>query len=129
MTNDQNLKINLPTDVDELIQLGDAIIKKHVEDGAESTLSASKIAKINFTLAQAREKYREVERYRAMLNESVGELKRLLGNGSKKESSFKQVLKATMQEIAVSSDEEQSANPVFKYILIENGEKKENLEN
>ncbi len=121
MNHDQHLKINLPNDVDELIQLGDAIVKRHIEDGPSSNLSASKIAKINFTLAQARDKYREVVRYRAMLKESIDELKTLLGGGPKKQSSFKQVLKATMEEMAAHSKDPNS-DPVFQYVLIESEE-------
>ena len=114
----KNLKVTLPQDVDELIKLGDAIIKKHMDDGPESNLSASKIAKINFTLAMAREKYQEVLRYQRMMDNAFNELKNLVGTEKQKDSSFKKELKSMVEDMVTT--EETTENPVFKYVLIEN---------
>ena len=118
MDQTKNVKITLPNKVDDLIKLGDALVQQHMNDGPNSNLSAKQVAKVNFTLAQAKDKYEEVVRYRNMMNSAMQELKHLVGSNSQKELSFKQVLRNLVEDMAEIDDD--VASPVFEYVLIEN---------
>ncbi len=118
MDQTKNVKITLPNKVDDLIKLGETLVQQHMNDGPKSNLSATEVAKINFTLAMAREKYQEVVRYRNMMNAALNELKNLVGKTRQNELSFKQVLKNLVEDVAETHNNVES--PVFQYVLVEN---------